>query len=117
MNRRFSKIRHIQEANQRLEQRLILEQKEQFLDGQVKYLETKGYKVVPKFDLADGEYDLSGMGYVCYILKDGKDTGFAYVTTGGIRGMWDGKKVQVVGGQIPNGEVYKILSKPVTPNK
>ena len=120
MNRSFSKIRHIQEANQRLEQRLIGEQHEQFLDDRVKYLETQGYKVVPKFDLSDGEYDLSGSGYICYILKDGKNTGFAYVTTSGIRGMWDGQKVQVVGGQIPKlmyGQVYKILSKPVTPNK
>ena len=90
------------------------------LSTMVKKLEEDGYKVVPKFDIADGEYDLSGAGYVCFISKDGKDTGFAYVTTGGIRGMWDGKKVQVVGGQIPKlmyGEVYKILSKPVTPNK
>ena len=120
MNRSYSKIRHIQESNQRLEKRLIVEQNEQFLDGQVKKLEEDGYKIVPKFNLADGEYDLSGAGYVCFISKDGKDTGFAYVTTGGIRGMWNGKKVQVVGGQIPKlmyGEVYKILSKPVTPNE
>ena len=85
-------------------------------DSQVKYLETQGYKVVPKFELADGEYDLKGMGYVCSIFKDGKDTGFIYVTTMGIRGPWDGTKVKVVGGQIPKlefGEVYKILYKPV----
>ena len=120
MNRSYSKIRHIQESNQRLEKRLFVEQSQQFLDSQVTKLEEYGYKVVPKFNLADGEYDLSGAGYICYVSKDGKDTGFAYVTTGGIRGMWDGKKVQVVGGQIPKlmyGEVYKILSKPVTPNK
>ena len=96
----------------------INEQNNEFLDGQVKNFETQGYKVVPKFELADGEYNIEGAGYVCYIMKDGKDSGFVYVTTGGIRGMWDGKKVKVVGGQIPKleyGEVYKILYKPVAP--
>ena len=42
MNRSFSKIRHIQEANQRLEKRLMVEQNEQFLDTQAKNLETSG---------------------------------------------------------------------------
>jgi hypothetical protein len=128
MNRSYSKIRHIQEVNQRLEKRFIVEQNEQsfqkmiqpYLDDTVNSLIKQGYKVVPKFELADGDYDLTGAGYVCKLSKDGKDTGFVYVTTGGIRGLWDGNTVRVVGGQIPKilyGEVYKILSKPVTPNK
>ena len=84
MNRSYSKIRHIQEANQRLEKRLMLEQNElSGLDKYVNELIKEGYKVVPNFELVDGIYDLSGWANVCYLSKDGKDTGYVYVTTGG----------------------------------
>jgi hypothetical protein len=81
-------------------------------DTHVKTLESKGYKVVDKISLPDGEYDLTGGGYICYLVKDNKDTGYAFVTTGGIRGPWDGHKVNVVGGKIEKvryGQVYKML--------
>jgi hypothetical protein len=81
-------------------------------DARVNSLIQDGYSVVDKISLPDGEYDLTGAGYICYLNKDGKNTGYAYVTTGGIRGMWDKQKVRVVGGKIPNlmyGEVYKML--------
>jgi len=114
MNRSFSKIRHIQEANSRLEKRLLNEQDNSRYDKQVDGLTQNGYQVTDKISLPDGEYDLSGMGYVCYLNKDKKNTGYAYVTTGGIRGSWAnaGTKVNVVGGKIPQveyGEVYKML--------
>jgi hypothetical protein len=113
MNTSYSKIRHIQEVNQRLEKSLIREQDTSFLNKLVDSLTQSGYKVVDKISLPDGEYDLSGSGYVCYLNKDNKDTGFVYVTTGGIRGMWDNQTVNVVGGKIQKliyGEVYKMLN-------
>ena len=81
-------------------------------ESRVNLLIEQGYKVVPKFNLPDGEYELSGWGYVCNVNKDGKNTGYAYVTTGGIRGSWGGQTVQIKNGQIENvmyGKVYKIL--------
>jgi hypothetical protein len=115
MNKSYSKIRHIQEVNQKLENRLIVEQSENpnaGNDAKVQNLIKEGYKVVPKFNLPDGEYELSGWGYTCYVNKDGKNTGYAYVTTGGIRGSWSGKMINIVSGQIEKimfGDVYKIL--------
>ena len=93
---------------------VIKEQSEDtsFLDGIVKELIKEGFKVVDKISLPDGEYDLSGWGYTCYLNKNNKKTGFVYVTTGGIRGSWENKKVNVVGGKIQKnefGEVYKML--------
>jgi hypothetical protein len=83
-----------------------------FVDKQVNGLIQQGYKVVDKISLPDGEYDLSGFGYVCYLNKDNKNTGYSYVTTGGIRGSWVNQKVNVISGKIQKvsmGEVYKML--------
>ena len=83
-----------------------------FLDNKVNYLIQQGYKVVDKISLPDGEYNLLGWGYTCYLNKDNKNTGFVYVTTGGIRGSWEKQKVNVMGGKIQKvlmGEVYKML--------
>jgi hypothetical protein len=83
-----------------------------FVDKQVNGLIQEGYKVVDKISLPDGEYNLSGWGYVCYLNKDNKNTGYVYVTTGGIRGSWENQKVNVMGGKIQKllyGEVYKML--------
>jgi hypothetical protein len=93
---------------------VVAEQDNSRYDKKVAGLTQNGYRVTDKISLPDGEYDLSGMGYVCYLNKDKKNTGYAYVTTGGIRGSWanSGAKVNVVGGKIPQveyGEVYKIL--------
>ena len=99
----------------RLVKRVITEQSENpnaGNDAKVHNLINAGYKVVPKFNLPDGEYELSGFGYTCYVNKDGKKTGYAYVTTGGIRGSWSGKMINIVSGQIEKimyGDVYKIL--------
>ena len=114
MNRSYSKIRHIQEANQNLEKRLLSEQDNPNRNANVEGLIKNGYQLTDKISLPDGEYDLSGMGYVCYLNKDRKKTGYAYVTTSGIRGSWANAnaKVNVVGGKIPkleHGEVYKML--------
>jgi hypothetical protein len=83
-----------------------------FLDNKVNYLIQQGYKVVDNISLPDGEYNLIGFGYTCHLIKDGKNTGYSYVTTGGIRGSWENQKVNVMGGKIQKvlmGEVYKIL--------
>ena len=99
----------------RLVKRVITEQSENpnaGNDAKVQNLINSGYKVVPKFNLPDGEYELSGWGYTCFVNKDGKNTGYAYVTTGGIRGSWSGKMINIVSGQIEKtmfGDVYKIL--------
>lgn len=104
-----------EEKNRILEMHSLLEQEgdeNARYESKVNSLIEKGYKVVPKFDLPDGEYELSGFGYVCFVNKDGKNTGYAYVTTGGIRGSWEREKVQITNGQIEKlmyGKVYKIL--------
>ena len=131
MNRSYSKIRHIQESNNRLEKRLLKEQntpsiskeQQEILDEHVKKLKQSGYKVVDKIPLPDGDYDLSGAGYTCFLIKDRKDTGYVYVTTSGIRGSWLGRKINISGGELSNvlsnrpvsmapqktSDVYKIL--------
>jgi hypothetical protein len=53
MNRSFSKIRHIQEANSRLEKRLLNEQ--YYPTAEERYAKA-GYKEVMKINLPDGTY-------------------------------------------------------------
>jgi hypothetical protein len=107
MNRSYSKIRHIQEVNMRLEKSLIKEQVDTSLDSRVNALIDKGYKVVDKISLPDGEYDLGSWVYTFYLNKDNKDTGFAYVGEDPSAGSLD--KVNVVGGMIEGVKVYKML--------
>ena len=104
MNKSYSKIRHIQETNQRLEKRLLSEQ-DVPVSGQTpeqKGVETNrhvinllndGYKEVPKADLPDGQYSKKGAGYIINIFnQDGKtDTGYRFVMTFGIRGLYNGE--------------------------
>ena len=134
MNRSYNKIRHIQEANQRLEKRLLSEQ-DVPVSGQTpeqKGVETNrhvinllndGYKEVPKADLPDGQYSKKGGGYIINIFnQDGKtDTGYRFVMTFGIRGLYNGEPIRIIGGTIPISDtakesgmgIYKILYKPV----
>jgi hypothetical protein len=140
MNRSYSKIRHIQEANQRLEKRFMVEQNEQLsdedkkrLDDMVNSVVQQGYKVVPKVDLPDGTYGDSGGGYVGQLIqlanpndqsedqflniRNGKKTGYIYIQTEGLRGMWD-RRIDVRGGKLEDfpegymgGSIYKVLYK------
>jgi hypothetical protein len=87
-----------------------------YYDERVKNLiSVSGYEVVDKISLPNGEYDLSGSRSVAYLNKDGKDTGYAYVTTGKINGYWaysNNKAVNIVDGKITNliyGNIYKML--------
>lgn len=86
MNRSFSKIRHIQESNMRLEKRLILEQS----------------NAKPQ----DGHYLGSGSSDK-YQLNDmsNVDTGFRVKATIGIRGFKENDPVIVVGG-IPISDTW-----------
>jgi hypothetical protein len=96
----------------RLVKKVINEQDDtSFYDNKVNSLINDGYKIVDKISLPDGTYNLSGWGYTCYLNKDGKDTGYVYVTKNGIRGSWSNSntKVNVVGGKIEKVEVYKML--------
>ena len=84
----------------------------EYLEKKVNELINEGYKVVDKISLPDGEYSLTGWGYNCYLNKDNKKTGYAYITRGGIRGSWaqgENNMVDVVGGKIENSKVYKML--------
>ena len=95
MNRSYSKIRHIQESNERLEKRMLSEQN---TDNRKVYL-SKGYvdvtdgfnKDTYALQIADGPYECDGSGYSFRILtKDNKDTGYVVVIRSGVRGMITG---------------------------
>ena len=95
MNRSYSKIRHIQESNERLEKRLLGEQK---TDPKQDYMSNGYIDVTDGFNkdtyalqIADGEYKCDGFGYSFKIVtNDGKDTGYVVVMNMGIRGMIKG---------------------------
>jgi len=95
MNRSYSKIRHIQESNNRLEKRLLGEQES---DPKQNYL-SKGYidvtdgfkKKSYSLQIPDGTYKCDGMGYSFKIItNDGKDTGYVVTMMFGVRGMITG---------------------------
>ena len=96
MNRSYSKIRHIQESNIKLEKRILSEQQ---TDHKQNYL-SKGYidvtdgfnKDTYVLQIADGEYKCDGFGYSFKIVtNDGKDTGYVVVMENGIRGAITGR--------------------------
>jgi hypothetical protein len=95
MNKSYSKIRHIQETNQRLEKRLLGEQQ---VDRKQNYL-SKGYidvtdgfkKKTYSLQIPDGTYKCDGAGYSFKIVtNDGKDTGYVVTMMIGVRGMISG---------------------------
>jgi len=95
MSKSYSKIRHIQETNQRLEKRLLGEQQ---VDRKQNYL-SKGYidvtdgfkKKTYSLQIPDGTYKCDGMGYSFKIVtNDGKDTGYVVTMMIGVRGMISG---------------------------
>jgi len=95
MNRSFSKIKHIQESNSRLEKRLL---DEQGFDPKKDYL-SKGYidvtdgfmKDTYVLQIADGDYKCDGSGYSFRIVtNDGKETGYVVIIKSGVRGMITG---------------------------
>jgi hypothetical protein len=95
MNKSYSKIRHIQESNNRLEKRLLGEQES---DPKQNYL-SKGYvdvtdgfkKKTNPLQIPDGTYKCDGMGYSFKIItNDGKDTGYVVTMMFGVRGMITG---------------------------
>ena len=78
-------------------------------------IENEGYKIVNELSLPDGVYNASGSGSVLYLYQNGKNTGYCIVATNGIRGQWNGTKVNVTNNtvQLPSiidtGKVYRIL--------
>jgi|688.fasta_scaffold1112736_1 hypothetical protein len=114
-------IRLTEDDLTRLVKRVIKEQENfSFLENEYvkKYLQD-GYKIVPKITLPDGDYTKWGSGYSIELYnQDGEtDTGYVIITKDGIRGMWSGNPINVVGGTIPEESVYKILYKPTVPAK
>jgi len=99
MNTSFSKIRHIQEANLRLEKRMLSEQSlnsggappngvSWYDETKQKYLKL-GYKEVNTITLPPGLYTQILSGYQINVSKeDGSDTGYVMLLqSGGIRGQ------------------------------
>ena len=94
MNRSYSKIRHIQESNLRLEGRLLNEQ----VTGETQ----------SKINLANGNYIGDGSGYVYQILDLNKiKTGYSVKATKGIRGYKGDDKVTISDG-IPTSETWGV---------
>ena len=99
MNRSYSKIRHIQESNQRLENRLLNEQNSKpggtppdgvsWYDNTVKEYLKLGYKEVNTITLPFGLYTETQSGHLTTVSKnDGSDTGYVIILQqGGIRGQ------------------------------
>jgi len=100
MNRSYSKIRHIQESNQRLESRLLNEQNSNpgggdppdgvsWYDNTVKEYLKLGYKEVNTITLPFGLYTETQSGYLTTVSKnDGSDTGYVIISqNNGIRGQ------------------------------
>jgi hypothetical protein len=90
MNRSYSKIRHIQESNMKLEtKRLLMEQ-------------TK----VDKINLPDGSYIGDGSGYEYQIKSpQGQDTGYTVKAKVGIRGMVEKDPVTITSG-VPTSKTW-----------
>ena len=99
MNRSYSKIRHIQESNMKLENRLLNEQNSNpggvppdgvsWYDNTVKEYLKLGYKEVNTITLPPGLYIQTLSGPVINVSKnDGSDTGYIVILQdGGIRGQ------------------------------
>ena len=98
MNRSYSKIRHIQESNHRLERRLLNEQ----VTG-----DTQSTPLV-KIGLPNGNYIGDGSGYEYEILdlNDAK-TGYSVKAETGIRGYKSDDKVTISDG-IPTSETWGV---------
>lgn len=98
MNRSYSKIRHIQESNQRLERRLLNEQ----LTGVTQSAP------LTKIGLSNGNYIGDGSGYEYEILDLNKaKTGYSVKATKGIRGYKGDDKVTISDG-IPTSETWGV---------
>ena len=99
MNRSYSKIRHIQESNMKLENRLLNEQNSNpggvppdgvsWYDNTVKEYLKLGYKEVNTITLPFGLYTETQSGFMVTVSKnDGSDTGYVIILQqGGIRGQ------------------------------
>ena len=113
MNKSYSKIRHIQESNVKLEKRLLKEQDENKSEQKVQELLKSGYKVVDKINLPDGSYKLTGSVNSAYILDSEKQTGYVVVVNYGIRGSFDNQVLEIKDGLVNEKRfwygVYKIL--------
>ena len=88
MNRSYSKIRHVQESNERLEKRMLSEQNTDYRKVYISegYVDvTDGFnKDTYVLQIADGPYECEGSGYSFRIVtKDNKDTGYAVVIRNG----------------------------------
>ena len=99
MNRSYSKIRHIQESNMKLENRLLNEQNSNpggvppdgvsWYDNTVKEYLKLGYKEVNTITLPFGLYTETQSGdHINVSKEDGSDTGYVTILQqGGIRGQ------------------------------
>lgn len=118
----MKKIIRLTESDlKRLVEKVLEEQNENYDDLEKYYVEPllrNGFKLVSKIDLPDGVYKKFNGGYYIDIYnQDKSNTGYRVVMKNGIRGMWKGEPVKVVGGTIPSGGmdykgVYKIFYKP-----
>ena len=97
MNRSYSKIRHIQESNERLEKRMLSEQNTDNRKVYLSYLSkgyvdvTDGFPETYALQIADGPYECNGSGFSFRIVtNDNKDTGYVVVISSGIRGIITG---------------------------
>lgn len=118
----MKKIIRLTESDlKRLVEKVLEEQNENYDDLEKYYVEPllrNGFKLVSKIDLPDGVYKkFNGGFYIDIYNQDRSNTGYRVVMKNGIRGMWKGEPVKVVGGTIPSGGmdykgVYKIFYKP-----
>jgi hypothetical protein len=91
----------------RLIEKVIGEQKEDFLDKISKSLIDKGYKEVDS--IPDGKYKKGGFGYAIKLSTTGGiPTGYVLVVHNGIRGQWSGT-LDMKDSQTNDASLYKIF--------
>ena len=123
MNRSYSKIRHIQESNQRLERRLVngkLGNSKPLVMEQTEALTSAGFNKVTEINLPDGTYmgnppsyatfaeslKLFNVHYILLYSKDNKFTGYILNIYSASRSGYDNVEITITGKKSSTGDEY-----------
>ena len=134
MNRSYSKIRHIQESNQRLERRLVngkLGNSKPLVMEQTEALTSAGFNKVTEINLPDGTYmgnpplgvtlaqslNLYNVHYLFLYSKDNKFTGYILNIYSASRSGYDNVEITITGKRADFGDEYWFKESGYQPTK